>query len=55
MTTAPALATRKDLDRWVEAWNTHDMSKVVAPFAPGGVFHQPQNPEPRDANQGRCS
>jgi hypothetical protein len=55
VTAAPALATLRDLDRWVEAWNTHDMSKVVALFAPGGVLHQPQNPGPLHADQGRYS
>ncbi|MBV9310381.1 MAG: ester cyclase [Solirubrobacterales bacterium] len=45
---AVAEARHEDLDRWVHAWNTHDMNKVVALFAPAGVLHQPQNPEPLD-------
>lgn len=42
-------ATHDDVQRWVDTWNTHDMKKVVALFVPGGVLHQPQNPNPLDA------
>jgi len=49
MGTSTAVATHADVDRWVDAWNTHDMARVVALFAPGGVLHQPQNPDPLDA------
>jgi steroid delta-isomerase-like uncharacterized protein len=48
MSSGTAIATHDDVQRWVDAWNTHDMDEVAALFAPHGVLHQPQNPDPLD-------
>jgi len=41
--------THADIDRWGEAWNSHDIDKVSAPFTPDVAIDQPENPKPVDA------
>lgn len=38
-----------DIQRWAEAWNSHDIDTVMALFTPDVVIHQPSNPRPLDA------
>ncbi len=55
MATTPAHAdtsgpiTHADIQRWVDAWNSHDMDTVMKLFTPDVVIHQPSNPKPLDA------
>jgi steroid delta-isomerase-like uncharacterized protein len=49
---APAAAsgaTAADIERWSEAWNSHDIDKVTALFSADTVVDQPSNPKPLDA------
>jgi ketosteroid isomerase-like protein len=46
---ASAGATAADVTRWTDAWNSHDIEKVVALFGPDAVVDQPSNPKPLDA------
>ena len=41
-------ATRDDIQRWIDAWNSHDIDRIVELFADDAVIHQPQNPKPLD-------
>jgi steroid delta-isomerase-like uncharacterized protein len=36
----------EDVQRWLDAWNSHDLDRIAALFTPDAVVHQPQNPEP---------
>ena len=38
-----------DVQRWVDAWNSHDIEKVSALFSPDVVVYQPENPRPLDS------
>ncbi|MDR6675211.1 ester cyclase [Xanthomonas sp. 1678] len=38
-----------DIQRWAEAWNSHDIDTVMTLFTPDVVIHQPSNPKPLDA------
>ena len=38
--------TRADVEKWIGAWNTHDLEKIAALFAEDAVMFQPQNPKP---------
>jgi steroid delta-isomerase-like uncharacterized protein len=35
-----------DIQRWTEAWNSHDIDKVAALFSPDVTIYQPENPRP---------
>lgn len=35
-----------DVQRWLDAWNSHDMTRIGALFTPDAVVHQPQNAQP---------
>lgn len=37
-----------DVDHWAAAWNSHDINKVMALFAPNVQIDQPENPKPLD-------
>jgi steroid delta-isomerase-like uncharacterized protein len=38
--------TGADVQRWLDAWNSHDIDKIVALFTDDVMMHQPQNPQP---------
>ncbi len=38
--------TGADVRRWLDAWNSHDINRIVALFSDDVVMHQPQNPQP---------
>jgi hypothetical protein len=40
--------THADVDRWAQAWNSHDIDRVMALFAPTVQIDQPENPKPLD-------
>jgi steroid delta-isomerase-like uncharacterized protein len=40
--------TGADVERWIEAWNSHDIDRIVDLFTDDVVMHQPQNPQPLD-------
>jgi steroid delta-isomerase-like uncharacterized protein len=42
-----------DLQNWASAWNSHDIDRVSALFAPEVVIHQPSNPQPLDLQGAR--
>jgi steroid delta-isomerase-like uncharacterized protein len=42
--------THADIDRWAEAWNSHDVEKVAALFTPDVAIDQPENPKPIGAD-----
>ena len=46
--TAPADVTAADVQRWSDAWNSHDMARILDLFTDDVTMHQPQNPEPLD-------
>jgi steroid delta-isomerase-like uncharacterized protein len=35
-----------DVQRWLDAWNSHDMARIAALFTPDAMVHQPQNSQP---------
>ena len=39
---------KADIQRWSEAWNSHDIDKVTALFSKDMVIYQPENPKPLD-------
>jgi len=39
---------KADIQRWSEAWNSHDIDKVTALFSQDVVIYQPENPKPLD-------
>jgi steroid delta-isomerase-like uncharacterized protein len=41
--------TRADIDRWADAWNSHDIEKVTALFTSDVAIDQPENTKPIDA------
>ena len=41
--------THADVDRWADAWNSHDVEKVAALFTPDVAIDQPENTKPIDA------
>jgi steroid delta-isomerase-like uncharacterized protein len=43
-TTGPI--THADIQRWAEAWNSHDVEKVAALFTPDVAIDQPENTSP---------
>ena len=49
----PALAARPigqaDIQRWADAWNSHDIDRVSALFSPDVTIYQPENPKPLDS------
>lgn len=45
--------TREDLRRWADAWNSHDIQRVLDLFDPAVVIHQPSNPKPLDFDGAR--
>jgi steroid delta-isomerase-like uncharacterized protein len=42
-------ANAADISRWSDAWNSHDIDKVVALFSPDVSVDQPSNPKPLTA------
>lgn len=40
--------SKADIQRWSEAWNSHDIDKVTALFSKDVVIYQPENPKPLD-------
>lgn len=40
--------TSADVQRWIDAWNSHDLDRITALFTDDVVMHQPQNPTPLD-------
>jgi steroid delta-isomerase-like uncharacterized protein len=44
-------ANPSDIARWSAAWNSHDITKVVALFSPDVVVDQPSNPKPLNATR----
>ncbi len=40
--------TDADLRRWIEAWNSHDIDRIIDLFTDDVIMHQPQNPQPLD-------
>jgi len=42
----PIDVQREDVQRWLDAWNSHDMARITALFTPDAVIHQPQNSGP---------
>jgi len=55
MTTALALPAgaapigQPDIQRWTDAWNSHDIDKVTSLFSPDVTIYQPENPKPLDS------
>lgn len=47
-TAGSAPITHADVDRWAQAWNSHDIDQVMALFAPTVQIDQPENPKPLD-------
>jgi steroid delta-isomerase-like uncharacterized protein len=43
---ATAPITHADIDRWADAWNSHDIEKVAALFTPDVAIDQPENANP---------
>jgi hypothetical protein len=43
-----------DVQRWVDAWNSHDIGTVAALFEPDAVIHQPSNSKPLDVAGARA-
>lgn len=39
---------RSDIQEWLDAWNSHDLDRILSLFAEDAVVHQPQNPVPLD-------
>jgi len=47
----PAGATpigQADIQRWTDAWNSHNIDQVTALFSPDVTIYQPENPKPLD-------
>jgi steroid delta-isomerase-like uncharacterized protein len=44
---------RTDIQNWEDAWNSHDIQRVLSLFDPGVVIHQPSNPKPLDFDSAR--
>jgi steroid delta-isomerase-like uncharacterized protein len=42
--------THADIQRWADAWNSHDIETVMALFAPDVVINQPANPKPLESH-----
>ena len=42
-------ANASDIERWSDAWNSHNIDKVVALFSPDVSVDQPSNPKPLNA------
>jgi steroid delta-isomerase-like uncharacterized protein len=40
--------TSADVHRWLDAWNSHELPRILALFSDDVVMHQPQNPRPLD-------
>lgn len=40
--------THTDVNRWAEAWNSHDINRVMELFAKDVRIDQPENPRPLD-------
>jgi hypothetical protein len=38
-----------DIQRWADAWNSHDIEAVMVLFAPDVVINQPANPKPLES------
>jgi steroid delta-isomerase-like uncharacterized protein len=38
-----------DIQRWADAWNSHDIETVLALFTPDVVINQPANPKPLES------
>jgi steroid delta-isomerase-like uncharacterized protein len=38
-----------DIQRWSDAWNSHDIDTVMALFTPDVVINQPANPKPLES------
>jgi steroid delta-isomerase-like uncharacterized protein len=47
-TAADAPVTHADIDRWAQAWNSHDIGQVMGLFAPNVQIDQPENPKSLD-------
>jgi len=52
-TSAAAPIDHRDVQRWAEAWNSHNIDTVLALFDQNVVIHQPSNPQPLDFNGSR--
>ena len=39
---------KADIQRWADAWNSHDIDRVEALFSPDVTVYQPENPQPLD-------
>jgi steroid delta-isomerase-like uncharacterized protein len=51
---SPDGANAADIARWSAAWNSHEISQVVALFSPDAVVDQPSNPKPLNATSLRA-
>ncbi len=40
------MITKNEVYEWLDAWNSHDMNKILDLFADSALVYQPQNPEP---------
>jgi steroid delta-isomerase-like uncharacterized protein len=45
---SPKPVTHADIDRWAAAWNSHDITTVLALFSKDVRIDQPENPKPLD-------
>jgi steroid delta-isomerase-like uncharacterized protein len=52
-TSAPSAAQapigHADIQRWADAWNSHDIDTVMALFTPDVLINQPANPKPLES------
>ncbi|GEM_PF-2171015 len=39
-------ATKDDMQRWVDAWNSHNMDSIKLLYADSAIIYQPESPEP---------
>jgi steroid delta-isomerase-like uncharacterized protein len=47
--TPQAPISHADIQRWADAWNSHDIETVMALFTPDVVINQPANPKPLES------
>ena len=40
------LISKKDIQRWLSAWNSHEINKISDLFTEDVIMYQPQNPKP---------
>ena len=46
----PGIATHDDMQRWLDAWNSHNIDTIKLLFADSALIYQPQNPKPLTIN-----